>query len=119
MGWFSNPVTEIVKEVGSVVDDIYTSEEEKEQLKLKLEETITKRWEADSKSDSWLAKNVRPLSLVYLMGMLTLFAFADGNIGEFKINPAYVELFQALSITAFGGYFASRGIEKYIKTKSN
>ena len=39
-------------------------------------------------------------------------AFADGNIGTFSINPAYVDLFQALAVTAFSGYFVMRGIEK-------
>lgn len=119
MSWFSkeDPISKIVGEVGDVIDDLHTSDEERALLKLKLEDTITKRWEADMRSDSWLPKNIRPLSLVYLMGLLTVFAFADGNIGTFTINPAYVELFKALAITAFGGYFAARTLDKFAKVK--
>ena len=29
-------------------------------------EAVTRRWEADAKSGSWLSQNVRPMSLVFL-----------------------------------------------------
>jgi hypothetical protein len=116
-------LSSIFKPAAELVDDLHTSKEEKlelkntltgmqNQLKVRLEEEVTKRWEADSKSDSWLSKNIRPMTLVYLMGLLTLFALTDGNIGSFTINAAYITLFQALAVTAFGGYFVLRGVEK-------
>jgi len=118
----------IFKPASELVDNLHTSKEEKlqlrntliemkNQLKIRLEEEVTKRWEADSKSDSWLSKNVRPMTLVYLMGLLTLFALTDGNIGTFQIEEAYIGLFRALAVTAFGGYFVLRGIEKTVKKK--
>ena len=120
----------IFKPATDLIDNLHTSKEEKlelkniltgmqNKLKIRLEEEITKRWEADAKSDSWLAKNVRPMTLVYLLGLLTAFAFFDGNIGSFSIDSAYISLFQALSITAFGGYFALRGVEKITKIKKD
>ena len=121
-------ISDIIAPIGNIIDNLHTSSEEKlniknaiskmeNELKLNLEQEVTKRWEADSKSDSWLSKNVRPMTLVYLMGLLTLFALTDGNIGTFQIEEAYIGLFRALAVTAFGGYFVLRGIEKTVKKK--
>ena len=116
---FSSSVGEVVEKVGVAVDNLVTSDKERLELrneliklqaevKLKevelqneLEKEISARWKSDNEYGSWLAKNVRPMSLVYLMFLLTLFAFTDGNIGEFKIKPPYVDLFQALALRAF------------------
>lgn len=133
---FSSSVGEVVEKVGNVIDDLHTSQEEKLKLKaemLKLEadaklkavelenkyqEEISKRWESDNLNGSWLSKNVRPASLVYLLGVLTIMAFSDGNIGEFTIDSGYIDLFKGLAITAFGGYFAMRSFDKFnIKKK--
>ena len=75
---FSSGATELIKGVGEVVDNLTTSKEEKlaAELKVKelisnyeteMEKNITARWDADVKSDSWLAKNVRPLVLLFLV----------------------------------------------------
>ena len=82
------------------------------ELENQYQEELTKRWEADSKSDSLLAKNVRPMSLVYLLGVISILAFTDGNIGTFNIKDGYINLFELLSLTAFAAYFGGRTIEK-------
>ena len=74
---FSSGATELVKGVGGVLDNLTTSKEEKLEAERKvkelvanyeveMEKSITSRWEADLKSDSWLSKNVRPLVLIFL-----------------------------------------------------
>lgn len=127
----------IVEAVGKVADDLITSDEERaekenEKLKTNLNYTlemkkldyeliqaedknITSRWISDNKS-GWLAKNVRPLTLIYLLTVLTLMAFSSGNIGGFKIADNFVDLFQILAITAFASYFGGRSFEKIKKS---
>ena len=67
----------VVKQVGDVIDNLSTSEEERLEAKRKMEEVlmqaesqaqeqVTRRWEADMKSDNWLSKNIRPLICIFL-----------------------------------------------------
>tara|TARA_R110002050_G_scaffold293477_1_gene450015 strand:- start:233 stop:631 length:399 start_codon:yes stop_codon:yes gene_type:complete len=113
----------VIKEVGNVIDKLTTTEEErleaKRQLQIIFEEAdnnaqqqITDRWNADMNSDSWLAKNIRPLVLVFLTFVFSLLAFTDGNIGEFKIAKEYIPIFQTLLVTVYGAYFVGRTWEK-------
>ena len=113
----------VIKEVGNVIDKLTTTEEErleaKKQLQIIFEEAdnnaqqqVTDRWNADMNSDSWLAKNIRPLVLVYLTFVFSLLAFTDGNIGEFKIAKEYIPIFQTLLVTVYGAYFVGRTWEK-------
>jgi hypothetical protein len=74
------------------------------------EQELTKRLEADMQSDSWLSKNVRPLVLMFLLVMYTV--FAGISIGENNINPVYADMLKDMLMAAFGFYFVSRGIEK-------
>jgi len=78
----------------------------------KEEEEKTKRWASDNSSDSRFAKLVRPASMVYLLFVITVLAIIDGNVSEFTIKEAWVELFTALTITVTGGYFTLRTYEK-------
>jgi hypothetical protein len=118
--WLSGNV---IKEIGNVIDKLTTTEEEKleikKQVQIILEEAdnnaqqqVTDRWNADMNSDSWLAKNIRPLVLVFLTFVFSLLAFTDGNIGEFKIAKEYIPIFQTLLVTVYGAYFVGRTWEK-------
>jgi hypothetical protein len=118
--WLSGNV---IKEIGNVIDKLTTTEEEKleikKQLQIILEEAdnnaqqqVTDRWNADMNSDSWLAKNIRPLVLVFLTFVFSLLAFTDGNIGDFKIAKEYIPIFQTLLVTVYGAYFVGRTWEK-------
>ena len=113
----------VVKEIGDVIDKLTTTEEEKLIIKKQVQEIleqadnnaqiqVTDRWKADMASDSWLAKNIRPLVLVYLTFVFSLLSFTDGNIAEFKIAKAYIPIFQTLLVTVYGAYFVGRSWEK-------
>ena len=51
---------------------------------------VTDRWQADMQSDSWLSKNIRPGTLVYILTAYLGFAIADGF--GFRISESYVQL---------------------------
>lgn len=84
--------------------------------KKELEE-ITKRWEADMTSDSWLSKNVRPITLIYLMIIMTILVIGDSVQNSFMVKDVWVRMIETLLITVFVAYFGSRGFEKYSKIK--
>lgn len=78
-------------------------------------EQITERWDSDMTSDSWLSKNTRPLTLLYLTFMTTLFVVLDSSDSPFKVGTEWIELLKTLLITVYCAYFGSRGFEKYKK----
>ena len=99
----------VIKEVGEVLDNLTTTKEEKleaqrliteilEKADKEAQEQVTKRWESDMQSDSFLSKNIRPMVLIYLTVIFTVCAFFDGNIGEFKIAEEYIPIFQTLLV---------------------
>ena len=125
---FSTGAKELVESVGEVIDELHTSEEEKEQAynelkKLieeydyKVQQDVTKRWESDNLQSSWLPRNIRPLSLAFLLIVLTVFTLIDFGYVDLSIKDSWIDLWQILSITAFGAYFGSRGLEKINKKK--
>jgi len=74
---------------------------------------ITKRWESDNKSDSSLAKNVRPLSIIFLTISLIVFILLDGFDINFGVDSGWIDLLKSLLITVYVAYFGSRGAEKF------
>jgi len=78
-------------------------------------EQVTERWSSDMTSDSWLSKNTRPLTLLYLTFMTTLFVILDSSDSPFKVGTEWVELLKTLLVTVYVAYFGSRGFEKYKK----
>ena len=123
---FSAGATELVKGVGGVLDNLTTSKEEKLEAEQKIKElvanyevemekNITSRWEADLKSDSWLSKNVRPLTLVFLIVCTMLLIFIDAGAINFNVKDSYVDLLQLVLITVIGSYFGGRSLEKVKK----
>ena len=116
-----------IKSVGNIIDDLHTSGEEKAEAKQKIEQIlaaaeqaaqaqVSARWEADMKHGSWLSKNIRPLTLIFLTFVFTILSVFDGNleIGDkaFTIGAAYVPVYQTLLMTVYAAYFAGRSIEK-------
>ena len=57
--------------------------------------------------------------LIYLTFIFSVLAFADGNIGHFKIAEAYIPIFQTLLVTVYGAYFVGRSWEKSRKIMNN
>lgn len=82
-------------------------------------EQVSSRWDADMTSDSWLSKNTRPLTLIYLTVMTTLFVILDSSDSPFKVGSEWVELLKTLLVTVYVAYFGSRGFEKFNKIRSN
>jgi len=118
--WLSGGV---IKEIGNVIDKLTTTDEERLEVKKQIQQIledadtkaqleVSKRWEADMKSDSFLSKNIRPMILIYLTVIFTSLAFFDGNVGEFKIAEEYIPIFQTLLVTVYGAYFVGRTWEK-------
>ena len=113
----------VIKQVGDVIDDLVTTDEERLEAKQKIQEIleqadkeaqqqVTERWKYDMQSDSFLSKNIRQMVLIYLTVIFTALCFTDGNIGEFKIAEAYIPIFQTLLVTVYGAYFVGRSWEK-------
>lgn len=94
--------------------------EEKEfalkQLDMDIEESkeVTKRWESDMQSDSWLSKNVRPMTIIFLTVVTSIFISLDSST-NFKVDAIWVDLLKTLLVTTYLAYFGSRGFEKYKK----
>ena len=121
--WLSGNV---IKDVGEVLDELITTDEERLQAKHKItkileqadkeaQEQVTERWKFDMASDSVLSKNIRPMVLIYLTVIFTALCFTDGNIGEFTISKEYIPIFQTLLVTVYGAYFVGRSWEKASK----
>jgi|TARA_R110001592_G_scaffold70291_1_gene215388 hypothetical protein len=126
----SSGASKLVKDVGGVLDNLITTDDERLAARQKIEELIsgheleiqkqvTNRWEVDMKSDSWLSKNVRPLVLVFLVVSTVLMIFIDAGVIAFNVEQKWTDLLQLVLITVIGAYFGGRSLEKSktIKTK--
>jgi len=83
-------------------------------MDIENEKEVTKRHQADMVSDSWLSKNVRPLSLIFLMVLLAISIIWDSASKAFNVEEAYIILLKTLLVTAFVFYFGGRDIQKGI-----
>lgn len=113
---FVGSAKETVEAVANVVDKFVKTPEEKEAIRQSIEAEITKRWQADSLTDSWLSKNVRPLTLAAVMTFLILMTFFEG-FGISSVNERWIGLWELVSVTVIGGYFAVRTVDKRTKIK--
>ena len=120
-----NKIGDILPDQGTlgVVKNLITSDTkikavDKEQAMKLIEqdliemENVSKRWDSDMKSDSWLSKNTRPLTLIYLTLASTILIIIDSFHTLFDVDTAWVELLKTLLITVYVAYFGSRGAEK-------
>ncbi len=120
---FTTNAKDLVGEVGNVVDNLTTTQEEKLEAKRKIKEItlsfeaelqkeVSKRWEQDMNSDSWLSKNIRPLTLIFLVFSTVLLIFIDSEMINFKVQNQWIDLLQIILITIIGAYFGGRSYEK-------
>jgi len=113
----------------------YEMEHEEELLRLRIEEkklgideltvmlkaaanednNVSDRWKADMTSDSWLSKNVRPGTLVYLLTAYLIFALLDG--AGYKISESYVSLLGQWGMLVMTAYFGGRTVEKVMEMR--
>ena len=76
---------------------------------------LTKRLEADMKSDSWLSKNIRPMTLIFILLIYTIFGFMSA--WDLEVNGPYVELLGQWGMLIMSFYFGGRTIEKIVGMK--
>ncbi len=103
-------------------DDALPAEDKEKALKL-LEmdsiemQEVSKRWSSDMASDSWLSKNTRPMTLIFLtISMVCLILLDSFNI-DFSIDGSWVDLLKSLLVTVYVAYYGSRGAEKFKSIK--
>lgn len=95
---------------------------EQEELKALLaaqanqENNVSSRWSADMASDSWLSKNIRPGTLIYILTAYLLFAMMSAFGLDAK--PEYVSLLGQWGMLVFGAYFGGRTFEKVIELRN-
>jgi uncharacterized membrane protein (DUF106 family) len=78
---------------------------------------LTKRAEADMRSDSWLSKNIRPMTLVFILVTYTVFGLMSA--WELEVNNNYVELLGQWGMLIMSFYFGGRTLEKIMKMKGD
>ena len=77
---------------------------------------ITERWRSDMGSDSWLSKNIRPMTLIAIL--TGYFTFAMMSAFDKNTNQAYVELLGQWGMLIMSFYFGGRTLEKIIDMKA-
>jgi hypothetical protein len=78
---------------------------------------LTDRLKADMGSDSWLSKNIRPMTLLLILG--GYFTFAMMSAFDYDTNKSYVELLGQWGMLVMSFYFGGRTLEKIMDMKSN
>ena len=128
------PLTAILDIGGKILDKVFPDPAQAEQAKLKLLEmqqngelaqlqadmneqnNVSERWKADLGSDSWLSKNVRPMTLIALL--VAYFIFATASAFDVIVKPAYVELLGQMIMLIVSAYFGGRTLEKIMEMKT-
>lgn len=85
------------------------------QADMNEQDNLTKRMEADMKSDSWLSKNIRPMTLIFILMTYTVFAMMSA--WDIEVNNNYVELLGQWGMLIMSFYFGGRTLEKIMDMK--
>jgi hypothetical protein len=94
---------------------------EQEELKALLaaqanqEDNVSKRWQADMNSDSWLSKNIRPMTLVYILTAYLI--FAGLSAAGIQVQESYVALLGQWGMLVMTAYFGGRTVEKVMEMR--
>jgi hypothetical protein len=76
---------------------------------------VSDRWKADMASDSWLSKNIRPMTLAYILSAYLALAVLDGF--GFRVAEAYVTLLGQWGMLVMSAYFGGRTLEKIMDSR--
>lgn len=127
------PLTTILDIGSKLVDKFFPDPAQAEAAKLKLLEMqqngelaqlnadvseqheLTDRLKADMGSDSWLSKNIRPLTLVFILITYTVFGLMSA--WDIEVNNNYVELLGQWGMLIMSFYFGGRTLEKIMRGK--
>ena len=123
-----------VLDIGSkLVDKFFPDPQQAEQAKLQLltmsqngepaqlnadvaeQHELTERLKADMGSDSWLSKNIRPMTLIAIL--FGYFTFAGLSAAKIDVNESYVQLLGQWGMLIMSFYFGGRTLEKIIGMK--
>ena len=105
-------IAEITKSDVSLEDKIKLQQLIYEQQNKEIE-AITSRWQADSMSDSWLSKNVRPLVLVWCIVVFSFAGILDSvDSIAFTIHDTWNDTFEKVMMAVILAYFGGRTTEK-------
>jgi len=85
------------------------------QADMNEQQELTKRQQADMASDSWMSKNIRPASLIYILVTYTVFAMMSA--WDIEVNNNYVELLGQWAMLVMSFYFGGRTLEKIMEMK--
>jgi len=94
---------------------------EQEELKALLaaqanqEDNVSKRWQADMSSDSWLSKNIRPGTLIYILTAYLI--FAGLSAAGIQVQESYVALLGQWGMLVMTAYFGGRTVEKVMEMR--
>jgi hypothetical protein len=132
------PIGEILNIGGKLIDKLLPDPEAKAKAQLELaklaqsgdlakmqadldaykveQDNLTKRMEADMASDSWLSKNIRPVTLAYILSAYLVLAVLDG--AAMDIGDAFVELLGQWGMLVMSFYFGGRTMEKIMEMRS-
>jgi uncharacterized membrane protein (DUF106 family) len=127
------PIPALLSVGAKLIDKFFPDAQAAEQAKLKLLEMqqngelaqlnadvteqheLTERLKADMGSDSWLSKNIRPMTLVFIL--ITYTAFGLMSAWDIEVNNNYVELLGQWGMLIMSFYFGGRTLEKIIGMK--
>jgi hypothetical protein len=93
----------------------HQGELQKMQADITEQEELTKRLQADMGSDSWLSKNIRPMTLIAILAAYFIFAFMSAF--GYNANSNYVELLGQWGMLIMSFYFGGRTLEKILNMK--
>jgi len=85
------------------------------QADMNEQNNVSDRWKADLASDSWLSKNIRPMTLIAILA--GYFIFATSSAFELNVKQAYVELLGQWGMLIMSAYFGGRTLEKIMDKK--
>ena len=133
------PIGDILNIGSKILDRVMPDPDKKEAAKLELaklamsgdvaklqheieaykaeQEAVSDRWKADMASDSWLSKNIRPMTMVFILSAYLLLAIGDGA-GWFDVADNFVELLGQWGMLVMSAYFGGRTLEKIVDMKS-
>ena len=103
------------KELTAIEKEMLVNELEQDVIEM---QEITKRWQSDMTSDSWLSKNIRPLSLAFLTLSLFIYVILDSSLEGFSIRESWISLLSSLLMLVYAGYFGARALEKVTQIKN-
>ena len=86
------------------------------QADMSEQQELTKRQQNDMASDSWLSKNIRPMSLIAIF--LAYFLFTMMSAFGYDAKESYVQLLGTWGQLIFGFYFGSRCLEKLTEIRN-